>query len=106
MFTKLKDKAAIAIGSSLLKGYETEELNAGKRLISIIAGAYILQKGIRAITKRPITGFEEIALGGILLYSAASGLHKKIIKKPAKPSDVRKNQIQGNDPRAEVPAFV
>ena len=106
MFTKLKDKAAIALGSSLLTNYETEELNAGKRLISIIAGAYILQKGIRSLTKRPITGFEEIALGTILLYSAASGLNKKITRKPAYPSDFRKNQIQGNDPRTEVPAFV
>jgi hypothetical protein len=106
MFTRLKDKATLAIGSSLLTRYQTEELNAGKRLISVIAGAYILQKGIRSITKRPLTGFEEIALGSILLYSAASGLHKKITKKPAKPSDVRKNQIQGNDPRADVPAFV
>ncbi|HKG08274.1 MAG TPA: hypothetical protein VKB19_17540 [Pedobacter sp.] len=106
MFTRLKDKAAIAIGSSLLTGYDTEELNAGKRLISIVAGVYILQKGIRSITKRPMTGFEEIALGSILLYSAASGLNKKIIKKPSDPSDIRKNQIQGNDPRNDVPAFV
>ncbi|WP_276091522.1 hypothetical protein [Pedobacter sp. JY14-1] len=106
MFTKLKDKAALAIGSSLLTKYDTEELNAGKRLISIIAGAYILQKGIRAILKRPMTGFEEIALGTILLYSAASGLDKKITRRPEKPSDFHSNQIQGNDPRAEVPAFV
>lgn len=106
MFTKLKDKATISLGSTLLSKYDTEELNAGKRLISIIAGAYILSKGIRAILKRPMTGFEEIALGSILLYNATSGLDKKIKKKPTQASEIRKNQIQGNDPRAEVPAFV
>lgn len=106
MFTKLKDNAAIAIGSSLLQKYDTEELNAGKRLISIVAGIYILQKGIRGIKIRPLVGFEEIALGTILLYTAASGLNKKIIRKPLLPSDIRKNQIQGNDPNSADPAFV
>ncbi|TKC09490.1 hypothetical protein [Pedobacter frigoris] len=106
MFRKVKDKLKISLISSLLKDYETEELESGKRLVSVIAGVYILQKGIRKIRKHPITAFEEVALGSILLYSAASGLNKKIIKKPVEPADIRRNQIQGNDPRSAVPAFV
>lgn len=106
MFRNVKDKIKISLITSLLKDYETEELESGKRLISVIAGVYILQKGIRKIRKYPVRGIEEVALGSVLLYSAASGLNKKIIKKPSEPSDIRKNQIQGNDPRSPVPAFV
>lgn len=106
MLNKLKERFTLSLVSSLVNGYEAQELETGKRLISIIAGVYMLQKGIRAIRKHPVTAVEEVALGSILLYSAASGLNKKIIKKPAKPSDIRRNQIQGNDPRSPVPEFV
>ena len=106
MFTKIKDKATIGIANSLLSGYKAEDLNAGKRIISIIAGAYILQKGFRILRKRPLIAFEEIALGSILLYNAASGLNKRITRTPVEPADVRRNQIQGNDPSSDVPAFV
>ncbi|SMC97780.1 hypothetical protein [Pedobacter africanus] len=106
MFKKIKDEFTTSLVSSLLTKYEAEELDAGKRLISVVAGVYMLQKGIRKIRKHHIVAVEEIVLGSILLYSAASGLHKKIIKQPVQPSDIRKNQIQGNDPRSDVPAFV
>ncbi|WP_256005918.1 hypothetical protein [Pedobacter deserti] len=106
MFTKLKDKATLALGGSILRRYEAEELNAGKRLISVIAGAYILQRGIKALKTRPVIAAEEIILGGMLLFSAASGLNKKITRRPVEPSDFRRNQIQGNDPASGVPAFV
>jgi hypothetical protein len=106
MFRHIKDNITTSLVSSLLSKYETEELNSGKRLISVIAGVYMLQKGIRVLGKHTFRGIEEIALGSILLYSAASGLNKRLIKKPSHPSDIRRNQIQGNDPRADVPAFV
>lgn len=106
MFQNAKDKFTISIFDSLLANYRTEELSAGKRLVSVIAGIYMLQKGIRTVGRRTVRGIEEITLGSILLYSAASGLHKKIVKKPIEASDMRKNQIQGNDPRSDVPAFV
>lgn len=106
MLTKLKDRFTLSVLNSLLAGYETEGLDAGKRIISAIAGVYILQKGIKDIRKHPVHAIEKVALGGVLLYSAASGLNKKITKKPTEISEMRKNQIQGNDPRSDVPAFV
>jgi hypothetical protein len=105
MLQQAKEKFTLSIIESLAK-YETKDLNTGKRLISVIAGVYMLQKGIRSLSKHTFRGIEEITLGGVLLFSAASGLHKKIIKKPLNPSDVRRNQIQGNDPKSGVPAFV
>lgn len=113
MLQKLKEKFTLSILNSLLTKYEAEkskyeasELEAGKRLVSVIAGIYIFQKGIRNIRKHPVLAFEEVALGGILLYGATAGLHKKIVKKPVDVADMRRNQIQGNDPDSFVPAFV
>lgn len=113
MLQNIKEKFTITILSSLLDKYDnaisryaTEELEAGKRLISVIAGVYFFQKGIRNIQKHPILAVEEVALGGFLLYTAAAGLGKKIIKKPVDLEDIRRNQIQGNDPNSIVPAFV
>lgn len=113
MLQKLKERFTISILNSLLSkydaatsSYEPAELEAGKRLISVIAGIYIFQKGIRNIHKHPFLAVEEVALGSILLYSAAAGLHKKIVKKPVDDADVRRNQIQGNDPDSFAPAFV
>lgn len=113
MLQKLKERFTITILNSLLTKYDAEiskyeaaELDAGKRLVSVIAGVYIFQKGIRNIRKHPVLAVEEVALGSILLYSAASGLHKKIIKRPVDVADIRRNQIQGNDPDSFVPAFV
>lgn len=106
MFQKLKERVNLTIQNSLLAKYDATDLEAGKRLVSIIAGVYVFQKGIRNIQKHPILAVEEVALAGILFYSAASGLHKKVAKKPIDVADIRKNQIQGNDPNSCVPAFV
>lgn len=106
MLGKLKSKLGILAAKSLLNAYDTDELDAGKRIISIIAGAYIFQRGIKAISKHPFIGVQEALLGGILLYNGAVGINKKIIRKPKDPSDFRSNQIQGNDPDSPVPAFV
>lgn len=113
MLQKIKEKFTISILNSLLdkydttvSKYETEELDAGKRLLSVIAGVYFFQKGVRNIQKHPIIAVEEVVLGSFLLYSAAAGLCKKIVRKPVDLDDMRRNQIQGNDPNSFVPAFV
>lgn len=106
MFGILKNKLGIIAAKSLLSAYDTEELDAGKRIVSILAGAYIFQRGIRALSKHPFLGVQEAVLGGILLYNGAVGINKKIIRKPTELSDIRRNQIQGNDPDSAVPAFV
>ncbi|RZK80783.1 MAG: hypothetical protein EOO92_06905 [Pedobacter sp.] len=105
MFNSLKHKITLSFVNSILSSYEAAELDSGKRLISTIAGVYMLQKAIKDIPNHPYKAAQKFALSGLLLYTAASGLNKKIIKKPKELSDVRKNQIQGNDPQS-VPAFV
>lgn len=106
MFETLKEKFTMSILNSLLTKYETEELETGKRIVSVIAGAYIFQKAVRNLKKHPLIAAEQVAMAAILLYTAAADLNKKIIKKPLDAADVRRNQIQGNDPNSTVPAFV
>lgn len=106
MLQQLKERFTISILNSLLTKYETEELETGKRIVSVIAGVYLFQKAIRNIRKHPFIAAEQVTLAAILLYTAAADLNKKIIKKPVDAADVRKNQIQGNDPDSFVPAFV
>ncbi len=96
----------MSIINSLLTKYETKELETGKRIVSVIAGVYIFQKAIRNLKKHPFIAAEQVVMAAILLYTAAADLNKKIIKKPLDDADVRKNQIQGNDPDSTVPAFV
>lgn len=106
MLETLKERFTMSLINSLLTKYETEELETGKRIISVIAGVYVFQKAIRNIKKHPFIAAEQVVMAAILLYTAAADLNKKIIKKPLDAADVRKNQIQGNDPDSVVPAFV
>lgn len=105
MFSNLKHMLALTAGKKLLNSTDSYELTTGKRVVCILAGAFIFRKGIKNITKKPILSIQEIALGGLLLYNGATGVNK--LNKPTKslPS-VRMNQIQGNDPSSPVPEFI
>ena len=106
MFNKLNHILRISAAKSLLNIDENVKLSTGKRLISLIAGVYMIQREINGLNKNPILSIQEAVIGGLLLYNGATGMEKSVKRKPTKVSDVRKNQIQGNDPNSEVPAFV
>jgi uncharacterized membrane protein len=103
MLQTLQHKLTLLTGKVLLNIDEAREMEAGKRLISLLAGAYIFQRGLRIIYKSPILAFQELLLGGFLLYNGATGIN--LLAKPKEIADIRRNQIQGNDPDA-FPAFV
>ncbi|TCD00129.1 hypothetical protein [Pedobacter psychroterrae] len=105
MFQKIKDNIAVNLVTSFLGAYETNEIQPAKRFLSIVASIYIIQSGIKDLSKHPIYSAQKLLLAGALIYSAAIDLNKRIIKKP-KETDIRRNQIQGNDPNSQVPAFV
>jgi len=106
MLSKITHNLTIIAGKKLLDNLDPENLNIGKSLLSIIAGAYIFQKGIKNIYKHPVIGFQEAFLGGYLLYDSIKGIRDGYIRHPTEVYQVRKNQIQGNDPNSAVPAFV
>ncbi|WP_432710961.1 hypothetical protein [Pedobacter sp.] len=105
MLGYLNHKIAILTGKLLLNNEDTKEMEVGKRLISIIAGAYLFQRGVRIITKSPVIALQEVLLGGFLLYNGATGINLFANRRPKEAADMRRNQIQGNEPGA-IPAFV
>lgn len=76
MFTKLQHTVALAAGKTILNGTDDVKLSTGKRMISIVAGAFIFRRGLKNLAKSPILAVQELALGGLLLYNGATGENK------------------------------
>ena len=106
MFRKLTHNLTVMAAKQLLDADHTEHIGTAKRMVSIIAGAYIFQRGLKSITKHPLIGFQEAFLGGFLVYDAVSTIKRNYPARPKELADVRRNQIQGNDPDSAIPAFV
>ncbi|MBB6502847.1 hypothetical protein [Pedobacter cryoconitis] len=106
MLNKITHNLTILAAKKILVANKEENLTTAKRLVTIIAGAYILQRGLRCITKHPVIGIQETVLGGFLMYDAVKSIKDTYPIRPTEVSQVRRNQIQGNDPNSSVPAFV
>jgi len=106
MLNKITHNLTILAARKILNTNNAENLSTAKRLVSIIAGAYIFQRGVKCFYKHPIIGIQEAFLGGFLMYDAVKSIKDTYPMKPTDPSEVRRNQIQGNDPNSPVPAFV
>lgn len=105
MFQNLKHKLTILTGNVILNVNEAREMDAGKRLISIMVGAYIFHRGIKIALKSPVMGIQELLIGSFLLYNGTTGINVLARIKPTEISQIRKNQIQGNDPNS-IPTFI
>lgn len=106
MFSKTTHKLTISAAKGLLERNKKETLSTAKRLLSIAAGAYILQRGIRSVTRHPVTSIQEAILGIFLIYDAINTIKETYPQQPTEVSQIRRNQIQGNDPSSAAPAFV
>lgn len=106
MFGKITRNITILAAKKLLSDNSTGIQGTGKRLLTIVAGAYLFQSGIRNLVKHPVIAFQETTLGAYLLYDAVKGIQEGINRQPKEEYEMRKNQIQGNDPNSAVPAFV
>jgi hypothetical protein len=106
MFSKTTHNLTVSAAKRLLDTNRTDTVSTAKRLLSMLAGAYIFQRGIKTVTKHPITSIQESLLGIFLIYDAINGIKETYPKKPTEISQIRRNQIQGNDPKSATPAFV
>lgn len=106
MFRKLTHTLTVLAAKKLLRTEHSEKLSVAKRMVSIVAGAYIFQRGIKSIVTHPLIGLQETFLGGFLIYDAVSSIKENYPNRPTEISEVRRNQIQGNDPNSSVAAFV
>lgn len=105
MFSIINRTLTLSAAKKLIDNNNQQTLSTAKRIISLISGAYIFQRGIRNIHTHPLISAQEIALGGFLVFDAISGIKNTYPRKPTDPAQIRRNQIQGNDP-STTPAFV
>lgn len=76
MLNKLQHTLLLAAGKSVLSNNNDLKLSTGKRMVSILAGAFILRRGLKNIGKSPIIALQEVAIGSLLLYNGATGNSK------------------------------
>jgi uncharacterized membrane protein len=70
MLNKAKRAITIVAAKKLLYTNEPETLSTAKRILSVAAGAYIIQRGLKTMFKSPIISIQETFFGGLLIYNA------------------------------------
>jgi uncharacterized membrane protein len=68
-----------------------ENIGTSERVLSVIAGGFILGMGVKKILKSPLTGFSGLTLGGALIYRGVTG-HCDV-KKMLDDKDVKKVEV-------------
>lgn len=68
-----------------------ENIGASERVLSVIAGGFILGLGVKKLFKSPLTGISGLTLGGTLIYRGVTG-HCDI-KKMLEDKDVKKVEV-------------
>ncbi|GAA4179701.1 hypothetical protein D3C87_1107300 [compost metagenome] len=68
-----------------------ENIGASERVLSVIAGGFILGLGVKKIFKSPLAGLSGLTLGGTLIYRGVTG-HCDV-KKLLEDKDVKKVEV-------------
>ncbi|RKO71964.1 DUF2892 domain-containing protein [Sphingobacterium puteale] len=68
-----------------------ENIGASERVLSVIAGGFILGLGVKKFFKSPLTGLSGLTLGGTLIYRGVTG-HCDV-KKMLEEKDVKKVEV-------------
>lgn len=93
-------------------GLETtgkENIDQGERIVSLLAGTWLVYKSIKKIGKHPFLGLQGVAAGGLMLYRGATGvcpIYKQLGKDTTDPQAINITEdIVVNAPRENVYAF-
>lgn len=86
-----------------------ENIDKGERIISLLAGGWLLYKSLKNIGNSPILGLQGSAAAGLMIYRGASGvcpIYKKLNKDTTDPAAINITEdIVVNAPIAKVYAF-
>ncbi|MGY4384786.1 putative membrane protein [Pedobacter sp. UYP24] len=98
---ELKDLSFSATGK--------ENIDQGERALSVVAGSYLLYKGLKNIIDHPLLALQGAAAGGYLLYRGATGvcpIYQKLGKDTTDPQAINITEdIVVAAPRDKVYAF-
>ncbi|TCD03757.1 SRPBCC family protein [Pedobacter psychroterrae] len=86
-----------------------ENIDQGERLISVLAGSWLLYKSLKNIGRHPFLGLQGAAAGGLMLYRGATGVcpvYKQLGKDTSDPEAISIiEHITVNVPVEKVYAF-
>jgi uncharacterized membrane protein len=86
-----------------------ENIDQGERIISVLAGSWLLYKGLKKMGTHPFLGLQGAAAGGLMLYRGATGIcpvYKQIGKDTTDPQAINITEdITVNVPVEKVYAF-
>lgn len=86
-----------------------ENIDQGERVVSLLAGSWLLYKSLKKIGKHPFLGLQGAAAGGLMLYRGATGvcpIYKQLNKDTTDPEAINITEdIVVNAPVEKVYAF-
>lgn len=86
-----------------------ENIDKGERIISLLAGSWLLYNSLKKIGKHPFIGLQGAAAGGLMLYRGATGIcpvYKQMNKDTTDPQAINITEdIVVNAPKDKVYAF-
>jgi uncharacterized membrane protein len=86
-----------------------ENIDQGERIVSVLAGSYLLYKSFKNLTSHPLLGLQGLAAGGYMIYRGATGVcpvYEKLGKDTTDPEAIRiMETITVNADRDTVYAF-
>lgn len=109
MSNELKTKVISELKALSIQPTGKENIDQGERALSIVAGTYLLYKGLKNIIHHPFLGLQGAAAGGYLLYRGATGvcpIYERLGKDTTDPEAINiTEQITVNAPKDKVYAF-
>jgi uncharacterized membrane protein len=86
-----------------------ENIDQGERIVSLLAGSWLLYKSLKKIGRHPFLGIQGVAAGGLMLYRGATGVcpvYKQLGKDTTDPEAINITEdIVVNAPIEKVYAF-
>lgn len=109
MESKLSNRLINSLNELSIEPTGKENIDQGERLISVLAGGWLLYKSLKNLGKHPIVGIQGVATAGFMLYRGATGIcpvYEKIGKDTTDPEAINITEtIIVNAPREKVYAF-
>lgn len=69
----LVDKVITKVKSKVDENCENGKIETSERILSVVAGGFILGAGVRFLIKHPLTALSGLSLGGALVYRGVTG---------------------------------
>lgn len=74
MKNELSNQITDRLGSFGLSTTGKENIDQGERVVSLLAGTWLLYKSLKKIGRHPLLGIQGVAAGGMMLYRGATGV--------------------------------